>query len=50
MSQEVVEHYVEKYGEQHRTLITESVALVVRCKYWQQKKWNWDHYFEDLIP
>jgi len=51
MSQDelTVEFYVEKYGEKHRQLITECVALVLKRNYWGQKKWNWDHYFEDLI-
>jgi hypothetical protein len=45
----VIEKYVTIYGEQHRVKITEAVELVVRREYWQQKKWNWDYYFQDLI-
>ncbi len=45
----VVEKYVVEYGEQHREKITDAVNLVVRREYWQQKKWNWDSYFQDLM-
>jgi hypothetical protein len=46
---EIVEKYVAIYGEQRRQLITDSVAFVISREYWQQKKWNWDHYFQDLM-
>ncbi len=45
----VIEKYVAIYGEAYRTEITSCVELVLRREYWQQKKWNWDHYFEDYF-
>lgn len=50
MSQEeLIDKYVAIYGEHRRQLITDAVALVLSREYWGQKKWNWDHYFEDLL-
>lgn len=46
---DVIEKYVTIYGEEHRRLIISAVELVIKDNYWQQKKWDWDRYFEDLF-
>ena len=44
---DVIEKYIAIYGE--REFITNCVKLVIKREYWQQKKWDWDQYFEDLF-
>ena len=48
-SEDVIEKYVAFYGEEKRKVIVSAVELVVKDNYWQQKKWDWDRYFDDLF-
>lgn len=46
---DVIEKYVTIYGEEKRKVIISAIELVIKDNYWQQKKWDWDRYFEDLF-